>query len=319
MNSTGTPRHPQSDRGGLTIERMPDNHVIRRSALAARLGEDEIRLRRETGALRSVWRGAVHLGPAPDDELERYRLKIRGAVAVGGNGRVVSHESAAALHGIPLLRPDMTTVHFTSSKTGRTGDKIHIHRDNLPDEQVMSVDNARVTTPARTVADVARLGTFEQAVCCLDSGLRSGITHAEIQAVVASSIKMKGIRQLRQALSMADARSESVGESFSRATMIAVGLPLPDLQVTILDGDGRFVARGDFGWDDKVIGEFDGKVKYSGQFGTPASETVVDEKRREDAIRRTGRLVVRWTWQDLLDPHHFRGLITDALRDAGLV
>lgn len=252
MNSTGTPRHPQSDRGGLTIERMPDNQVIRRSALAARLGEDEIRLRQETGALRSVWRGAVHLGPAPDDELERYRLKIRGAVAVGGNGRVVSHESAAALHGIPLLRPDMTTVHFTSSKTGRTGDKIHIHRDNLPDEQVMSVDNVRVTTPARTVADVARLGTFEQAVCCLDSGLRSGITHAEIQAVVASSIKMKGIRQLRQALSMADARSESVGESFSRATMIAVGLPLPDLQVTILDGDGRFVARGDFGWDDKV-------------------------------------------------------------------
>ncbi|WP_431839723.1 hypothetical protein [Gordonia hongkongensis] len=259
---------------------MPDNHVIRRSALAAR---------------------------------------PRGAVAVGGNGRVVSHESAAALHGIPLLRPDMTTVHFTSSKTGRTGDKIHIHRDNLPDEQVMSVDNVRVTTPARTVADVARLGTFEQAVCCLDSGLRSGITHAEIQAVVASSIKMKGIRQLRQALSMADARSESVGESFSRATMIAVGLPLPNLQVTILDGDGRFVARGDFGWDDKVIGEFDGKVKYSGQFGTPASETVVDEKRREDAIRRTGRLVVRWTWQDLLDPHHFRGLITGALRDAGLV
>lgn len=72
---------------------------------------------------------------------------------------------------------------------------------------------------------------------------------------MASSIKMKGVRHLRRTFAIADGRSESVGESLSRAMMIAVGLPLPDLQVTILDDGGRFVARGDFGWDDKVIGE----------------------------------------------------------------
>ncbi|WP_439031970.1 type IV toxin-antitoxin system AbiEi family antitoxin domain-containing protein [Gordonia terrae] len=298
---------------------MADNHVLRRSTLATLLGEDEIRLRQERGALRSVWRGALHLGPIPDDELERYRLRIRGAATVGGSGRVVSHESAAALHGIPLLRPDTTTVHFTTPNTGRSGGSVHLHRGNLPPEHVTEIGDVRVTTPARTVADVARLGTFEQAVCCLDSGLRSGITHAEIDAVVASSTKLKGVRHLRQAFAVADGRSESVGESLSRATMIAAGLPLPDLQVTIVDSAGRFIARGDFGWADKVIGEFDGKVKYSGQFGASASETVFDEKRREDAIRRTGRIVVRWTWQDLLEPRHFRSLIQAALHDAGLV
>ncbi|WP_238421150.1 hypothetical protein [Gordonia sp. 'Campus'] len=297
---------------------MTEHHVVRRSALATVLGEHEVRLRQESGALHSVWRGAVHLGPSPDGELERYRLKIRGAAAVGGTGRVISHESAAAIHGIPLLRPDMNKVHFTSSKTGRTGGNIHVHRDNLLAAHVTVVDDLRLTTPARTVADIARLGTFEQAVCALDSGLRSGITHAEIESVVAASTKMKGVGRLRQTLAVADARSESIGESLSRAAMIAAGIPLPDLQVTIVDSDGRFIARGDFGWDDKVIGEFDGKIKYSGQFGTSAPQTVFDEKRREDAIRRTGRIVVRWTWQDLLDTAHFRSLIVDALREAGL-
>jgi hypothetical protein len=65
-----------------------------------------------------------------------------------------------------------------------------------------------------------------------------------------------------------------------------------------------------------VIGQFDGKIKYSGQFGTSASETVFAEKRREDAIRRTGRIAVRWTWDDLQKPMQFRNLILGALREA---
>ncbi|MDH3022641.1 type IV toxin-antitoxin system AbiEi family antitoxin domain-containing protein [Gordonia alkanivorans] len=293
-----------------------DNPVVRRSALSTVLGNEELKLRQDEGTLTSVWRGAVHLGPTPDDATEKYRLTVIGAATVGGEQRVVSHQSAAALHGIPLLRPDLTKVHFTTAKTGRAGAKIHLHRHKLLPEHVTVVDGVRVTTPARTVADIARRGTFEQAVCCLDSGLRLGVDAADLGELAASATRMKGVACLRRALAVADGRSESVGESFSRATMRTLGIPPPDLQVTVLDDAGRFVARGDFGWEDKVIGEFDGRVKYSGQFGTSASETVFAEKRREDAIRRTGRIVVRWTWDDLLKPMHFRKLILDALLDA---
>ena len=44
------------------------------------------------------------------------------------------------------------------------------------------------------------------------------------------------------------------------------GLPTPELQVEVLDQHGRFVARGDFGYRrQRVIGEFDGKIKYTGE------------------------------------------------------
>jgi len=58
----------------------------------------------------------------------------------------------------------------------------------------------------------------------------------------------------------------------------------------------------DFGWPAAgVVGEFDGRVKYSRLVGpglTPG-EVVFREKRREDALRAAGMAVVRWTWEEL--------------------
>jgi len=53
-----------------------------------------------------------------------------------------------------------------------------------------------------------------------------------------------------------------------------------------------------------VIGEFDGRVKYSKYLrpGQSASDAVVAEKKREDALRSHGWIVVRWTWADLEHP-----------------
>lgn len=64
----------------------------------------------------------------------------------------------------------------------------------------------------------------------------------------------------RRALTFADARSESVGESWSGAQMIAAGLPLPRVQHTFQIPDGE--ARSDFDGDGRVVGEFDGLQKY---------------------------------------------------------
>ena len=49
----------------------------------------------------------------------------------------------------------------------------------------------------------------------------------------------------------------------------------------------------------RTIVEFDGLVKYGGADGRPA---LIDEKRREDALRSLGYQVVRLTWRDLHDP-----------------
>ncbi|HAP88677.1 MAG TPA: hypothetical protein DCR15_02325, partial [Arthrobacter bacterium] len=54
-----------------------------------------------------------------------------------------------------------------------------------------------------------------------------------------------------------------------------------------------------------VVGEFDGVEKYvKPEYlkGRTASQTVVEEKKRENRIRATGFNVVRWDWADLMEP-----------------
>ena len=84
--------------------------------------------------------------------------------------------------------------------------------------------------------------------------------------------------------------------------MHVAGLPAPELQATVLDENSEFVARVDFLFSELgVIGEFDGRVKYGKQLRGEASveQVMFEEKRREDAVRALGWIVVRWTWADL--------------------
>ena len=68
---------------------------------------------------------------------------------------VVSHESAAHIHGIGRLIPPNLTFSTTGTKqTRQQGVRIHTRRD-LSEEDIVSVDGLPVTSVARTVADLA--------------------------------------------------------------------------------------------------------------------------------------------------------------------
>ena len=105
-------------------------------------------------------------------------------------------------------------------------------------------------------------------------------------------------------LQFLDGRAESPGESRSRVALSRWGtLPNPELQPSIFDEKGRFLARVDFLFPELgVIGEFDGEGKYRRKElrGTrTADDVVIAEKIREDALRALGWIVVRWTWPEL--------------------
>jgi hypothetical protein len=106
----------------------------------------------------------------------------------------------------------------------------------------------------------------------------------------------------------ADGRSESVGESRSRALLLQLGLPLPDLQVEVRRADGTFIGRSDFCWEERrLLGEFDGLVKYGRLLrpGQVPADAVVREKLREDAMRDEGWGMTRWIWRELDSPTAF--------------
>ncbi|MDN5763543.1 MAG: hypothetical protein L0H41_14670, partial [Microlunatus sp.] len=127
--------------------------------------------------------------------------------------------------------------------------------------------------------------------------------------------------QARRAVAFGDARSESVGESYSRVRLHDLGLPAPTLQLEVFDRNGYLIGRADFGWQEhRTLGEFDGRTKYGGlrRPGESPEDVVHREKLREDALRDQGWEIARWDSDDLRRPEVIAGRLRRAFdRAAG--
>ena len=166
------------------------------------------------------------------------------------------------------------------------------------------VHGVRVTSPARTIVDLARTGCLEDAVAAGDFALSRGLmAHADLAAEIAVVPPgTRGLPGARLAVDPMDGASGSPGESLSRVRMFRLNLPRPLLQSEFRDDRGR-IGFSDFAWPG-VVGEFDGKKKYGTEFaedGGEVQEILWREKQREDRLRRQVR-VARWTWAVALDP-----------------
>ena len=274
--------------------------------LAEGYTDSEVRRKVRAGEIVVVRRGTyVAEGELPRAPRERHALDVRAAVPRLASDAVVSHVSAAALHGLPLWGLALDRVHVTRQRMGggRVEAHLHVHAAVLPPEDLALVDGIAVTAPARTVVDLARRAPFEVAVAVADAALFAKlITADELDRAVGRAGHRPGVGASRRMLRFADGAAESVGESRSRVLMRAAGLPTPQLQRPIRTRLG--VVRTDFAWpEQRLIGEFDGVVKYGSlrRPGQDAADVVVEEKRREDAIRDEGWRVTRWLWREL-DP-----------------
>ncbi|HEY9312010.1 MAG TPA: hypothetical protein VIQ49_06905 [Williamsia sp.] len=305
----------------------PDG-LIRRSAQVHEgvRGDPEIRRAHRRGSLvrvtRGVYRSALPGADAEEQSLDEKYRQLVIAVAGRSKERVVSHHSAAVMHGLNMLAPERDRVHFYVRAGGRKDRKVHLHEGPLTRSDVTVIDGVLLTKLAQTACDVARTGSFTQAVAVLDHALRLGVERDELRSIADRSAKATGIATLRRAIDSADRDSESVGESLSRALMIEwCDIPVPALQTEYREVDGRLIARVDFDWSGKVVGEFDGRVKYEKyrRPGESVSDAVIREKRREDRLREEGLLVIRWVWDDLRAPEQLRARIRKVLAIAGVI
>ncbi|MCZ2819151.1 hypothetical protein O2V63_02270 [Modestobacter sp. VKM Ac-2977] len=294
--------------------------VLRPQALAAGLVDDEIRRRRRRGEWSTLQRGAYLVDPTSLTRRDRHLLAVRATLAGLRVAAVVSHGSAAALHGLPLWGLPLGQVHVTRQPPARSADesRLRSHVARLGPDDVVLRDQIAVTSVARTVVDVARTASFAAALVVADAALaQQATTRAQLMAVLAACAGTPGTRSARRVVLAADARSESVGESRSRALMLDAGVPLPELQLDVRRPDGRLVGRSDFGWQqERLLGEFDGRVKYGRLLrpGQDPGDAVFEEKRREDALRDERWGVVRWVWDELATP---RVLVARWLRALG--
>lgn len=245
---------------------------------------------------------------APENRDDR-RVAATAAARVC-RGSVVSHRSAALIHGLPLLevppkRPDLT---ITPRGTGDVAAAL-LHRATLRPADIIEIDGLPVTTVARTVIDLARSMSTAAALVTTDAALNRGLADADdLELILRACRNWPGIRRARRTLMAADGRAESPLESVSRLVLRWLALPTPDLQTTLCDRNGVFLGRADFYWDEfGVAGEADGRLKYEDR------DVLTAEKLRQEALEDPGVAIVRWGWRDAqYRPRHLGDRIMQA-------
>ncbi|MBG6056809.1 putative transcriptional regulator of viral defense system [Cryobacterium sp. MP_M5] len=124
-----------------------------------------VRPRRGVYVPGEVWRSA--------DPDERYRLFTRATVASAERPAVVSHLSAAAMHGLPIIGSWPPVVHMLNPEAsgGSTARHTTSHR-RAAASQIAVIAGIRVTSLTRTLVDVAASTSFLTGVVMIDHALR---------------------------------------------------------------------------------------------------------------------------------------------------
>jgi hypothetical protein len=146
----------------------------------------------------------------------------------------------------------------------------------LASGDVVVVEGVRVTSPARTAADLGRRLDRGGALAALDAFLRLGlVTSAALSDEVARWRRQRGVVQLRELAELADARSESHMESRTRLRLIDAGFPPPAPQWWVTGEGGSPRYRLDLAWPDRKVA-----VEYDGEAHHGPGQRARDEARR---------------------------------------
>lgn len=306
----------------------PPDFVVRRRDFPVIGGGDSTLYRaRRAGSLTRVVAGSYADAKAWSAlwPIERHRVRVLETAQRLKTPVVFSHYAAAALWGIRMLGawPDVVDVTLERSTGGRSDGGLRRHCTGLESTEFVALDGLAVTSPAQTVVDLARCLPFGDGVVAMDAALhrkrqpRPLATREEVEELVARLAGRRGYRKAQAAASFASSLSDSPEESHSRVQLHLLGFPVPVLQHPFTLRDGS-VAEVDFFWPEfQHVGECDGRSKYTDpEFlrGRTPQQAVIDEKNRENEIRRQVKQFSRWEPRDLYPPRLLRErLVRDGL------
>lgn len=299
----------------MTLDPLPGLVFLRREALASGITKQEADRLIARGEWKKVRYGAYCLRPVWEqaDARQRHLMAAAAALRSLDEAPVLSHATAAALWGFPDWGVDLSQVHVTRGQRWngkRVAGLVH-HTGHLSTAEMTSHQGLLVTTPVRTVLDCLGSLSFDAGVVMTDAVMHSGLaSRLELENAFELRRDWPGAALVSRVLPFADGRAETPGESRLRCVYHRRGLPPAVPQVAFRTRRGVFYA--DL-WIKELhlISEFDGKQKY----GAPnsavltlassreraASDVVIAEKRREDALREEGAEVVRVLWSELED------------------
>jgi len=216
------------------------------------------------------------------------------------DGAVIAGRSAAVMHGVSLGGLALPVEALTPGTTLRyRAGGLVVHRGTLAPVDRIPVKGLPVTSLERTCWDLAQWLDIVEAVVWIDRILTLGrTTTADLARYLDQRRQetVRGVRRFERAVSLVDARSESQQESRLRVRLTLAGLPPPEVQFTILDDSGRFVARVDLAWPELRIA-----VEYDGLWHVGSASQMHTDRRRLNALAGVGWIVLHVTSPRLQD------------------
>ncbi len=269
--------------------------VTRRQALAAGMTDRMIHRRVASGLWKRIEPGTFRLIGQHDSLLSRL------AAATTALPAVVSHESAAELHGLAHV-PRGRAVVTVPLRTGRRFPDVYVHQStDLTSDFVVMVADLPATSLPRTIVDLAavlRPARLERVVD--DCLVTKRLPLEDLQGTLSSLARRgkPGVQRLRKTLegrSPGLEMSESVLERKLVRLLLEAGLPEP-LQQFPLPWRAQQSGRVDLAYPAAcLLIEADSRRWHS------LSEAFETDRRRDNLAMLAGWRVLRFTWQDITD------------------
>ena len=259
-------------------------------ARSCRLSDEAIRRRTQSGRWRRVLPRTYVLRGAP----ETWEQRLMAALLWAGDGAVASGPSAAALWELPDFEPGPVQISHEGAK--QSGREVTVRRVVLGALDVSSVRGIPVTSPARTLADLAGTLSPRRFDAALHHCLHNRIATLEDLREVSdrrAGAGHPGAGRLRDAVDAYAGRpAASPLEARLAARLRRTRLPLPVRQHEVRTGARRRYL--DFAWPDrKVAVEVDG---YRWHSSRAAWER---DRERLAELRRLGWTIVHVTHDDV--------------------
>jgi hypothetical protein len=280
--------HRDDTRAVAALASRQHGNVTHRQLLDEGLSRDEIVWRLEVGWLIRRHTGVYAVGHLPAMRESTWHA----AVLALGAGAVLSCTTAAVLWG--MLRGTgaiEVTVPTTAGRPKRDG--IVVHRQRLPAAHVTAHRGIPVTTPIRTLIDLAAVASLGALFRAFEHAqVHLHMPPAPLAAEVIARPRQRGNAKLRRVLAGAvdPAAVRSVLELRFLRMCAANGLPRPLVNVRI----GEWTP--DFLWPAwQLVVETDGAEFHR----TPAARR--RDALKDEAMRGLGLTVVRLTWAEVVE------------------
>ncbi|HEY8470656.1 MAG TPA: type IV toxin-antitoxin system AbiEi family antitoxin domain-containing protein [Longimicrobiales bacterium] len=281
--------------------------VARDQLVRAGVPAHKIEYRLKTGRLQRLYRAVYRVGPVAG-----AREREMAAVLACGETAVLSHDSAAAAWALAPAQGDGATVHVSVQGSWRApGRGVRVHRVGpLAADEVTRLDGIPITTPARTLLDLAACAggaALERALARAD---REGIVDREsIERLLARHPRRPGTRRLAALLAggARPALTRSEAEARFLALIRKARLREPEANVVVRGYEVDLLWRAE-----RLIVEIDGYAFHSSRAAFEA------DRRRDSVLAVSGFRVVRVTWSQLSkEPEALLARIAQALVTPG--